>query len=268
MPRSGGLRLTVECIHGLAAGLCDQCFPKPTTDKQAGAPASTVRPRVIRKLATQRRTAPMTADKPAVVDAGAKRIFHVTHVRNLSSIVSSGRLFADAAGAAPIVDISSPENREQRRATDVGAGGTVANYVPFFLAPNAYVWDELRAQAADDRLSPDVRRTPASDFVVLVSTVRAAGQKAVIADRDAADPLTRFTALAGLAELGERLPRRLGDENAELAAEFLVRDSFPFDQVTLISVANDKARGEVRAILQSSAFSPKIAVYPPWFQRA
>ena len=206
----------------------------------------------------------MTAEKPAVVDTGAKRIFHVTHVRNLAGILKGGRLLSDSAGAEPVVDISSADNREVRRSTEVGAGGTVADYVPFFLAPNADVWDGIRAKSPNDRLSQDVHGTPASDFVMLVSTVGAAGRNTVVADGDAADPRTRFTVLA---ELGARMPHRFDDEDAELAAEFLVKKSFAFDLVTLVGVANDKARREVRAILQASQFSPKIAVYPPWFQR-
>jgi hypothetical protein len=59
------------------------------------------------------------------------------------------------------------------------------------------------------------------------------------------------------------------DDNAEtiVEAELLVKDAFPFELVTLIGVANDKAREVVRRILRSSEYSPKVAVYPPWFQR-
>jgi hypothetical protein len=37
--------------------------------------------------------------------------------------------------------------------------------------------------------------------------------------------------------------------------------------VTLIGVANDRVRDEVRGMLKSSAHSPKVSVYPPWFQK-
>jgi hypothetical protein len=53
-----------------------------------------------------------------------------------------------------------------------------------------------------------------------------------------------------------------------LAAEYLVRDEFPFDLVSLIGVANDKARDAVKAIVKASDFSTRVAVYPPWFMRA
>ncbi|WP_407943856.1 DarT ssDNA thymidine ADP-ribosyltransferase family protein [Marisediminicola senii] len=46
-----------------------------------------------------------------------------------------------------------------------------------------------------------------------------------------------------------------------------MRESFPVDQVTLLGVANDKVRDQVKKILAGAAHKPKVAVYPPWFQR-
>ena len=57
------------------------------------------------------------------------------------------------------------------------------------------------------------------------------------------------------------------DDDSIIAAEFLVKDAFPFELVTLIGVAHDKARDAVKPILRASAHKPKVAVYPPWFQR-
>ena len=51
-----------------------------------------------------------------------------------------------------------------------------------------------------------------------------------------------------------------------LEAEFLVRDAFPFELITLIGVAHDRVRDSVRVILRESTYLPKVAVYPPWFQ--
>jgi hypothetical protein len=64
---------------------------------------------------------------------------------------------------------------------------------------------------------------------------------------------------------------RAGEESeAMLAAELLVRESFPIEQISLIGVANDKVRTAVRAILAASdtKHGPKVVVYPPWFQPA
>lgn len=249
--------VTTECIHGLDIARCDVCSPRtPPPDVRAAKPPRSPAPR---------RSAPIATTKPATVDAGARRIFHITHRRNLAGILAAGRVLSDAAGATPVVDISAVDNRELRREVLVGVE-PVAAHVPFFLVPNAILWDGMRNGEADYRLTDGVRSTPASDFVMLVSTARAAGESAIVADGDVADPTTRFSSLA---ELDGRMPRRLHDEEDALrSAEFLVLGEFPFAAVTLVGVANDKVRTEVRALLEEHGFVQKVSVYPPWFQRA
>ena len=55
---------------------------------------------------------------------------------------------------------------------------------------------------------------------------------------------------------------------AKFAAEALAHGSFPIDAVQLIGVANDRVRDTVKDLLADSGFTPKVAVYPPWFQPA
>lgn len=287
------------------------CFPKAAPE--VAAVVSAISPRVSRARpaarASSRRTAGSAtakssrgAAKPAVDDVGEQRIYHLTHIRNLSDILSSGRLLADASdawGMRPTVDISSARNRETRRNAHVfgAASPSVASYVPFFLSPNASVWESIRAHAADPRLALDAHGSAAFDFVILVSTVKKvidaragdahaghahaddaraddarAGDEelrlasVVVADGDAAGAPTRFGATR---EASERMLRKLRADQASgsiLEAEFLVREAFPFELITLIGVAHDRVRDSVRVILKSSAHHPKVAVYPPWFQ--
>ena len=262
--------MAVECIHGLDEGLCDLCYPKPAPEVEPRA-ARTAPRRAA--LSSTTKTATKAAPRTPIVSVGDQRIYHVTHIRNLAGILASGCLMADASDAwtsRPTVDISSADTRELRRATDVAAGWSVASYVPFFLAPNATVWEGFRSGAADPRLSPGARDLVASDFIILVSTITHAGADGMaVTDGDAAHALTRF---ATTPEASERMLRRMrndtGDDRATiLDAEFLVQETFSFRSVTLVGVANDRERDRVKAILQPSAFGPKVAVYPPWFQR-
>lgn len=203
------------------------------------------------------------------VDAGAHRIFHVTHRRNLAGILAAGRVLSDAAGAQPAFDASASDNRALRREARVGSA-PVAAFVPFFLVPDALLWERIRGGESDSRLADAVRGTPASDFVMLVSSVRAAGDGAILADGDAVDPATRFSPLA---EFGGRVPRRLGsagygeDDDNLRSAEVLVPGEFAFAEVTLVGVANDKVRSDIRTMLAGGGFAQKVSVYPPWFQR-
>lgn len=244
--------VTTECIHGLDIARCDLCTPR--------ASAQPPKAKAVRAPAT-RKAPPISSTKPVTVDAGARRIFHLTHERNLPSILAAGRILADLHGAAPTVDISALDNRELRREVLVGSA-PVASFVPFFLAPDALLWDGVRRGETDYRLA-NVPVVPAQ-FVLLVSSARAAGDSAVVADGDAADPTTKFSSLS---ELHGRMPRRLYDEEDALrSAEFLVPEEFPFEAVTLVGVANDKVRSSVRELMQEHGFQQKVSVYPPWFQ--
>jgi hypothetical protein len=249
--------VAVECIHGLDEGLCDICYPKAVP----AAEVKPVRSRMTRGAPSVSRAA-STSAKRSTIDVGEQRIYHVTHLSNLAGILEAGGLLA---GASPTVDISSAETRESRRTADV-AGSTAASYVSFFLTPNATLWEGIRLGAADPRLSPETSHATPADFVILVSTVgQTADLESVVADGDAAGSLTRF---GSTEDASERMLRRLhDDENSIIAAEFLVKEAFPFELVTLIGVAHDRARDAIKPILQASSHRPKVAVYPPWFQR-
>jgi hypothetical protein len=56
--------------------------------------------------------------------------------------------------------------------------------------------------------------------------------------------------------------RRLHGTDQVRDAEVLVKDSFAFDAVQLIGVANEPMRDRVRELVGDT----KVAVYPPWFQ--
>jgi hypothetical protein len=261
-----------ECIHGFAIGLCAICYPKAAPE-----PARAIRPtkrtRVI-STTTTRNSSPQTrrGPSPAIPPASVldQRIYHVTHHRNLPGILSVGGL---VAGATPTVDIAATELRAERSATPAPgfAGRSVAEYVPFFLSPQARLWQAIREQRPHPRLEPGVAVVAPADFVFLVSTVRQVidrGLELVVADGNAEGSSTRFAATR---EEAERMLGRLrADESGTsmLEAEFLVFGELPIELIGLIGVANDKVRSAVRELLAAQDYLPKVSVYPPWFQRA
>jgi len=271
-----GCRLGEECIHGLDNGLCDACYPKARPE--VAATATVTKPRVSRP-----RVASLTAPRRPVSSAAAasaedvsqQRVYHVTHVNNLANILVEG-LRADATEVVPAVDISSEDNRNSRRTIVVSDdGATVASYVPFFLSPTSSVWESVRSRSVDPRLAPPGEWI-ASDFVLLVSSVgtvfeaKADDEDApiVITDGDAAHALTRFSTTR---DAGDRVVRKLraDDESGRiLAAELLVKDTLDFEHISLIAVANDRARNVVKDILKGSGHSTRVAIHPPWFAAA
>ncbi|MFC5929744.1 DUF4433 domain-containing protein [Cryobacterium melibiosiphilum] len=220
----------------------------------------------------------------AADNVGEQRIYHVTHVRNLAAILESGALLADANedwDTRPTIDISTVDTRAARRAAVVAGDGSasVASYVPFFLSPNANIWQGVRSSTADPRLVLDALGSDAGDFVILVSTVKTvlAGRAAAIeadeasvtiTDGDAGGVLTRFAATVAAADRMLRLLRANPESDALQNAELLVAGEFPFELVTLVGVTNDKVRDIVKPLFAGSAFRPKVVVYPPWFLAA
>ena len=276
-----------ECIHGLDGELCALCFP-PAAPVASTVPAARA-PRASRARTAEAPTALRSVVAPITTgtaktkrhddNVGEQRIYHLTHIRNLPGILATGRLLADASDAweeRPVVDISSSANRDARRQTPVaGADGlAVADHVPFFLSPNALVWENIRAQSLDPRLSDAAHDAAAFDFVILVSTVKKVldaqtsepdATPFAVTNGDAAFTTTRFGSTPDAADTLLRSLRADLDSDAILKAELLVPAEFPFGLITLIGVANDRVRDAVKPILAAASHKPKVAVYPPWF---
>lgn len=272
-----------ECIHGFDDGLCAICFPpkapEPAPQPEPAARANRVpgrRPSAASLRAPVAKPARAKAGAGALsappIDAGAVRIYHVTHLDNLARILGAGALVPDAAGAAPLVDLSAPAVREFRRARAVdGTDAVIADYVPFLLTPDALVWNAVREGTPDPRLTAEAVERPAADHVMLVSSVAAARGAATadgavaVSDVDAALPGAE---LAVAWPAVERMLRLLAHEQeaARLrTAEFLVRGEVPLERIALIAVGNERVRDRVRAALSAVGAKTRIAVYPPWF---
>ena len=269
--------MAVECIHGFEPGLCDICFPKvaPTPKR-----SSVVRPSRATVSARGERGGQPTrsGSRSAPTNPSNARVYHLTHVRNLQQILESGQLrsshnavtgasaSANVAPGFPVFDLSSELTRELRATAEVRPGLSVSDCVPFFLSPNAELWNELRNGAVESsRWSDAARAATSTDFIMLITTVGALGAGAMIADDDAAGTFTRFSAQP---DDRSRFFSRLSPEQL-LRAEVLAPESVELSRIQLIGVANDPMRERVRGMLAAIADAAqlKVAVYPPWFQR-
>lgn len=262
-----------ECIHGFVDGLCATCNPKAAPESAAASrPAARTRvaapPRAtVRSL---RAAARIPVSSTAADTLLEQRIYHLTHVSNLPGILTERAI---VSGASARLDLSPAELRDERAELSIPgtAEAHLTDYVPFFLSPEAGLWQSLRSGREHPRLSVAARRAEPFDFVFLVSTVRhivSADPGFVLADGTVEGAATRF---ATTREDAERMLYRLraeADNERLLNAELLVSGRLPLESVTLIGVANDKVRASVRGMLAGSEFTPKISVYPPWFQPA
>ena len=291
--------LNDECIHGLEGTLCDQCFPKAAPAATVSAPvsrgsstsgvskrASRAReasaPTALRSPRAAQPTKSARAGKTATVprasakkagDVGEQRIYHVTHISNLAGVLSSGALLADASRAwegRPAVDISAAETRESRRSILVSGQGSlsVAKYVPFFLSPDATVWDSIRAHTDDPRLALDAHGAAPFDFVILVSTVKKAIDAQAAAATDAAEPAAADSAAADSAAADSAVAESAVAESgaAESASEapvgplvagVVATDGDAAGVLTRFGATRDDAEGVLRR-LRADPDSPAI----------
>ena len=277
-----------ECIHGMEGTQCAICFPKP---EPIAPPRKTTRTRSSAGVSTRRQSpraagGVSAAARAAVppkkqINVAEQRIYHLTHIDNLAQIIATGAVVADNSDALthrPTVDISAELTRAARqRATVSGPGGAVvADYVPFFLSPDASVWRNIRSETPDVRLSELATHASTYDFVLLVSTIghayrthasaEADVNSVIVTDGDASGTLTRFGTNRDSSERMLRGFRADDESDTILHAELLVLDRLPFEDVTLIGVANDKVRIAVKQLLAHAGHKPKVSVYPPWFQ--
>ena len=70
------------------------------------------------------------------------RIYHITHVENLNSIIGNGGLLSDAGmiargGPQVAVGMSEIKRRRLELALKCHAGDKVGEYVPFFFCPRS-----------------------------------------------------------------------------------------------------------------------------------
>lgn len=258
-----------ECIHGFESGLCDICFPRTPPEPVAVVAPSTrpaaktgsTRPRRATKPVAGR--APSSAGRPVSAPPfGSRRLYHVTHLRNLESILLDGEVKARASGLEPDVDVAAPLVRELRANADTGDGRRVTEFVPFSLSPDSDRWAELRDGAEGAQWSEAARETGPADFAVLVVIGKELGQDVVVADGDASAPLTGFT----LGDPAKAVQRLLRTDPELTAAEVLVPGPVPIGSVNLIAVANDPTRVRVRRMFADiEGAPPRVVVHPPWF---
>ncbi len=260
-----------ECIHGFTDGLCATCNPKPVAESAA---VSASRPTRTRTRTTPRATV-RSLRAAARVPLGStpadtvleQRIYHLTHILNLPGILSAGAI---SAGTPAVVELLAEEVRAQREAAQIiGTDAlSLADFVPFFLSPEAELWQSIRGRSAGQQISVDARDADITDFVFLVSSVRNvvdSGRPFVVASGGSHGALLHTSETRDDAERMLHRLRTDSEVDAMSEAEFLVAERLPLEAVTLIGVANDRVRGVVRELIAGSDFTPKVAVYPPWF---
>lgn len=209
------------------------------------------------------------------------RIFHITHVDNLASIIEDGCLWSDRR----LIDTRDERvviglNDIKRRRLDelpvhCHHGTHVGDYVPFYFCPRSPMLYMIH------RRNPDLSYRDGQERIVhLVSTADAAIQAATdrpwaFSDGNAAARYAQFSAdinqLPTFVDWKAVKARKWSGQNIEPAvmskkmAEFLVRDSFPWTSIREIGTIKQSIADEVRQILADADHKPRVAVKRSWY---
>lgn len=191
-------------------------------------------------------------------------IYHFTHARNLPAILRAGCVYCQSRLPANSqeVDISHYDIQERRSAKQVrcGAGGVLHDYIPFYFAarsPMMYVLSKGGVKGYESGTKP---------LIYLVSTVQRVkemGLEFVFSDGHPTIKLSHtYDDITNLVKIDwkvmrerywkdrEEDPDRDSDKKRRRQAEFLVRDSFPWEAIEFLAVKEDDMKVRLEKYLR------------------
>lgn len=206
------------------------------------------------------------------------KIYHITHVANLSSIVGQGilsdRTMVQSGGPTQAIGMSQIK---QRRIYELGVGchpGTnVGDYVPFYFCPRSIMLFVIHC-ANHPELTYRQGQGPIvhleADLRDVIAWADGQGVPWAFSLSNAGAYYTEFRSdLAQLDQLnwGAIAATSFGDPEVKEGkqAEFLLHGRFPFDLVERIGVLNDTTAAAASAALAGAPHNPPVVVLPSWY---
>jgi len=206
------------------------------------------------------------------------KIFHITHVDNLPSILADGGLISDAALIArttsvATIGMSSIKQRRLSLPVRCHTGDCVGDCVPFYFCPRSIMLYIIHCAN-----NPDLAYRGGQESIVHLEL-----DLYEVAARATADQrrwaFTLSNAGASYAEFRSRLDQ-LGEINWDAVdstdfrsstvkegkqAEFLVHGFVPWDLVRRIGVRNQAIATRVQGAISAATDRPPIDVLPEWY---
>jgi hypothetical protein len=206
------------------------------------------------------------------------RIYHITHVKNLPSILHDDGLLSDAemiARGDPQLAIGMSEIKQSRMRFGVKCheGDTVGEYVPFYFCPRSIML-YLLYMGNHPGLTYHGGQGPIVHLQAdLASTVEWATRSRTrwafsLSNAGAAYALFRKD-LVQLDEVDWAAVGATDFRDAKVKegkqAEFLVKRFAPWSLVERIGVSSAKVQSQTLAMLEGAAHRPSVDVLPDWY---
>lgn len=209
-------------------------------------------------------------------------IYHITHIENLTSILREGGVWSDAERLRRGLSVRSiayqelKERRSQRsvetlEGRTVSAGGTLAEYVPFYFANRSPMLYAIHTGYVEGYTGGQ------TEVVYLVSSVERVveiGLQWCFTDGHAVEALTDFfVSLEDLSHVDWPVVEHWSwrnrandlDRKRRKQAEFLVHRFFPWDAVQSMAVITSAMASRVSNVISGSASETRVKVQPSWY---
>jgi hypothetical protein len=202
-------------------------------------------------------------------------IYHITHLRNLSSILEQGGLWCDGEATrrnlcAVGIAHGHIKERRTRLPVPVGPGGCLGDYVPFYFAPRSPMLYALNRGAVEHY------ERGQEEIVHLVSSVERVAEKKLafaFSDGHAIMALSKFyDKLEDLSQIDWSLMKEKywadtsedPDRTRRRQAEFLVHGFFPWSGLLGIGAMTEAAAQRTLEILGPDP-ALKVKVKQDWY---
>lgn len=207
------------------------------------------------------------------------KIYHITHLRNLRQVASSGWLWSDAMRIKCGLDckVVGMTEIKRRRLQEIEVtchpGTKVGEYAPFYFCPRSIMLyilhranhpdlDYSEGQQPIVHLEADLRKT--------IDWADDNGVKWVFSDRNAGVYVASFyhrwddlDKINWAAVASTDFRSMLVKEGKQ--AEFLLYEKFPWTLVEKVGVINQMIEREVRTQLTGVSHLPSVTVEPGWY---
>ena len=206
------------------------------------------------------------------------KIFHITHVENLSSIVASGGLLSHArltAQGGPKAEIGMKRIKDRRLALPVRChpGDSVGDFVPFYFCPRSimlYIFHRGNHRDVTYRGGQDPIVHLESDLRRAVTWAEQGGTRWAFTPSNAGATYAVFRSdLGRLDEIDWEAVSNRDFRPAEVRdakqAEFLVYGSFPWHLVERIGVCSMSVLQRAQGAIAGAAHRPAVTIERGWY---
>lgn len=206
------------------------------------------------------------------------KIYHITHLSNLASIVNAGSISSDARRIAlglanTNVGMTSIKQRRLDLNVDCHPGSRVGDYVPFYFCPRSIML-YLIFRGNHPELTYKGGQGPIihiqADLTYVVQWCAINHCRWAFSTSNAGAYYTNFyKALDQLGQVNWGAVASNDFRDATIKegkqAEFLLHDQFPWTLIEHIGVINDNTATTVNAILKNASHRPVVSVQKGWY---